>query len=81
MQLLDVQSFDCVLFILQSIDIVVKFFAFEMNKGEKSWQYVPSLYERGPDADILDHFMSPAIFKKLWELFPLNLIHRNSDKV
>ncbi|XP_027066955.2 uncharacterized protein [Coffea arabica] len=80
MQLLDVQSFDCVLFILQSIDIVVKFFAFEMNKGEKSWQYVPSLYERGPDADILDHFMSPAIFKKLWELFPLNLIHRNSDK-
>ncbi|KAL3536032.1 hypothetical protein ACH5RR_004493 [Cinchona calisaya] len=76
MPLADSQSFDCVLFILQSIDVVVKFFVCEMKKTEN----VPSLYERGPDADVLDKVLSPAIFKKLWEVFPLNPVHRNSDK-
>lgn len=81
MPLLDAQSFDCLLFILQSIDIVVKFFAYEMKKTGKSWHNVLSHYGRRPGAGILDQVISPAMFKKIWEVFPLNPIHHNADKV
>ncbi|KAG8375029.1 hypothetical protein BUALT_Bualt10G0057100 [Buddleja alternifolia] len=71
---LDGQSFDCMLFILQSIDFIV---GFSVSREADS-QIRPSRWKS--DMIAYDQFISPIIFKKLWEVFPLNLVYHLSEK-
>ncbi|KAL3627682.1 hypothetical protein CASFOL_029045 [Castilleja foliolosa] len=57
---LDSQSRDCLQFILQSIDLIVRFLASGIRES--------------------DQLISPMILKKLWDVFPLNLVHHLSGK-
>lgn len=67
---LETQSFDCVLSILKSIHLVVKFFV--CGNGT-SGQQPPSNPRR--DQDVLQ-----VLLKKLFAVFPLNRTHQSSEK-
>lgn len=74
---LDAQSFDCMHFILQSIDLAFRFFVYGTHQGKPVLQ--PSC--GGPDAAILDQTILSVLLKKLFSVFPLNPMHHLSDKV
>ncbi|KAJ0027211.1 hypothetical protein Pint_36174 [Pistacia integerrima] len=74
---LDAQSFDCMHFILQSVDLAVGFFVYGTHQGKQASQ--PSC--GGPDVAILDQTISSVLLKKLFSIFPLNPTHHLSDKV
>ncbi|XP_028067977.1 uncharacterized protein LOC114270634 isoform X2 [Camellia sinensis] len=79
MRHLDVQSFDCMLFILQSIDLVVRFFAYGIDNSQHELQ-VSMLPCEGLDATIRSQTIMPSSLKKLFDLFPLNPTHHLSGK-
>ncbi|KAI7991081.1 Testis-expressed protein 10 [Camellia lanceoleosa] len=79
MRHLDVQSFDCMLFILQSIDLVVRFFAHGIDNSQHELQVSMLPYE-GLDATIRGQTIMPSSLKKLFDLFPLNPTHHLSGK-
>ncbi|PSS30415.1 Testis-expressed sequence 10 protein [Actinidia chinensis var. chinensis] len=68
---LDAQSFDCMLSILQSIDHVVRFFAYWIENSQQELQ-VSMPPNEGPDATIQGLTITPSLLKKLFDLFPLN---------
>ncbi|KAI5658924.1 hypothetical protein M9H77_27717 [Catharanthus roseus] len=65
------QSFDCMLFILESIDLVVKFFVHGILKSQKCPLNVLPLYGKSPGSVEWDQILSPAVLNKLWDVFPL----------
>ncbi|KAJ0559011.1 putative pre-rRNA-processing protein Ipi1 [Helianthus annuus] len=71
---METQSYDCVLSILKSIDLVVKFFV--NGKGRSAKQLKVSLPSNGSDQVVLQ-----KLLKKLFVLFPLNPTHQSSEKV
>ncbi|KAK3227006.1 hypothetical protein Dsin_006868 [Dipteronia sinensis] len=73
MLLLDTQSFDCMHYILQSIDHAVGFFIYGIRKGK------PSLHG-GPDGAIWDQTISSVLLKRFFNMFPLNATHNLSEK-
>ncbi|KAA8518460.1 hypothetical protein F0562_015934 [Nyssa sinensis] len=77
--LLDAQSFDCMLFILQSIDLVVRFFAYGIDKNQQELRVSISRHE-GPDVTIQGQTILPILLKKLLGVFPLNGMHHLSEK-
>ncbi|CAK9180770.1 unnamed protein product [Ilex paraguariensis] len=80
MPLLDAQSFDCMLSILQSIDLVVRSFGYGIHKGpQPEIQVFPPRFGRS-DVTRRDQAISPVLLKKLWDLFPLKSVHHLSDK-
>ncbi|KAL7198113.1 hypothetical protein ACSBR2_020602 [Camellia fascicularis] len=79
MRHLDVLSFDCMLFILQSIDLVVRFFAYGIDNSQHELQVSMLPYE-GFDATIRGQTIMPSSLKKLFDLFPLNPTHHLSGK-
>lgn len=77
---LDAQSFDCMLYVLQSIDLAVRFFTYGTCKSQ------PRLYSsihpyQGPDMTMWDKDVSPVVLKKLLVVFPLNPRDNLSAKV
>ncbi|XP_057491227.1 uncharacterized protein LOC130776972 isoform X3 [Actinidia eriantha] len=68
---LDAQSFDCMLSILQSIDHVVRFFAYWIENSQQELQ-VSMPPNEGPDVTIQGLTITPSLLKKLFDLFPLN---------
>lgn len=74
---LDAQSFDCVLSILQSIDLVVKFFVQEIDKSGVELQVTLSPHAK---PDVKDQLVLPVLLKKLLDVFPLNPTHQLSEK-
>lgn len=76
---LDAQSFDCLLFILESIDLAARFFGggFENTLNEREVSMFPY---QGIDTSIQRKNISPSVLKKLFDLFPLNPRHQLSGK-
>ncbi|KAK6147658.1 hypothetical protein DH2020_018570 [Rehmannia glutinosa] len=75
---LDLQSYDCLQFILQSIDLIVRFLASGVCRNEPDSQILPPCQKPGMIA--YDQLISPMILKKLWDAFPLNLVRHLSGK-
>ncbi|KAK1389700.1 testis-expressed protein 10-like [Heracleum sosnowskyi] len=77
---LDAQSFDCMLSVLQSIDLIVQFFAYGTDKNEQELQIPPYFYTHravsphGQDNNIM------VMLKKLWDVFPLYPAQQLSEK-
>ncbi|KAL8517666.1 hypothetical protein ACS0TY_015778 [Phlomoides rotata] len=65
---LDLQSCDCMQFILQSIDIIARFFV----DGICGSEHDPQI--------IVNQLISPMTLKKLWDVYPLNMVHHSSGK-
>lgn len=76
MPVLDAQSFDCMLGILQSMDIAVKFFIYGTNKGKSEYQPPHGV----PDVTVWDENLSSLLMKKVLQVFPLNPTHELSEK-
>lgn len=76
---LDPQSFDCMLFILQSIDLVVKFFASGIGGCKQELQVSMPSHD-GLAATIQGQTIMPSFLKKLFDLFPLNPMYNLSGK-
>ncbi|XP_062081297.1 uncharacterized protein LOC133786092 isoform X2 [Humulus lupulus] len=75
-QLYDPQSFDCMLCLLQSINLSIKFYlCFTYGDNLKLW----SSY-KGLDANVWAKTISTVVSKKLIVVFPLNPVHRVSEK-
>lgn len=74
---LEFQSFDCMLCILQSIDLAVKFFISRIGKAESDLQTTLG----GATLTTLDQGVASVILKRLCVLFPLNAAHCVSQKV
>ncbi|XP_008241050.1 PREDICTED: uncharacterized protein LOC103339529 isoform X2 [Prunus mume] len=72
--LLDKQSFDCMLSILHSINLAVKFFFYMTDEGKLESR--PS--QEGLDVTMLT--ISMTLLKKLLVLFPLNMTNQLSEK-
>lgn len=77
---LDAQSFDCMLSVLQSIDLVIKFFIYGIDKSQQELQVSLPSYS-STDATLWGQNISPVFLKKLWDVFPLNPTHHLSEKV
>ncbi|KAK6147312.1 hypothetical protein DH2020_018224 [Rehmannia glutinosa] len=75
---LDLQSYDCLQFILQSIDLIVRFLASGVCGSEPDSQILPPCQK--PGMITYDQLISPMILKKLWDAFPLNLVGHLSGK-
>ncbi|KAL6575086.1 hypothetical protein OROMI_012371 [Orobanche minor] len=75
---LDLQSCDCLQFILQSIDLIIRFLFSGSCRSEPDPQSLPLCLKTGMNTD--ESLISPLMFKKLWEVFPLNLVRRLSMK-
>lgn len=76
MPVLDAQSFDCMLGILQCTDITAKFFIYGTNKGKSEYQ------PHGvPDVTEWDENLSSLLMKKVLQVFPLNPTCHMSEKV
>lgn len=73
---LEFQSFDCMLTILQSIDLAVKFFIATIDKSESDLQTTLG----GATLATLDQGVASVILKRLCVLFPLNPAHHASQK-
>ncbi|XP_034224935.1 uncharacterized protein LOC117634806 isoform X2 [Prunus dulcis] len=73
--LLDQQSFDCMLSILHSINLAVKFFFYMTDEGKLESR--PS--QEGLDVTMLT--ISMTLLKKLLVLFPLNMTNQLSEKI
>ncbi|KAL3825702.1 hypothetical protein ACJIZ3_021731 [Penstemon smallii] len=76
---LDAQSCDCLQFILQSIDLIVRFL---VCGSEPDPQILPT--SQKPDVTTYDPLISPMMLKKLWDLYPLNLVHltgKDDDRI
>ncbi|KAM3357389.1 putative protein isoform X1 [Capsicum galapagoense] len=68
---LDAQSFDCILFLLQSIDLVVRFLDHVPGKNQHNFQNLPPAYQKN-NLGICDQSISAVTLKKLWDEFPLS---------
>lgn len=80
---IDAQSFDCMLFLLQSIDLVVSFFVHASGKNQHDFQNLPHAYQKN-NPSICDQSISAVTLKKLWDEFPLSpkqcLSEKESDR-
>ncbi|KAK4371770.1 hypothetical protein RND71_007154 [Anisodus tanguticus] len=76
---LDAQSFDCMLFLLQSIDLVVRFFGHASGKNQDDFQNLPSAYQKNSPSRH-GQSISAVTLKKLWDEFPLSPVHCLSEK-
>ncbi|XP_059428250.1 uncharacterized protein LOC132162022 isoform X2 [Corylus avellana] len=76
MPLLDAQSFDCLLCILQSIDITFRFFIYGTDKGKSEYQ----LLQGQSDVTVWDESISSLLMKKILLVFPLNPTWQLSEK-
>ncbi|GAV57315.1 Ipi1_N domain-containing protein [Cephalotus follicularis] len=72
---LDAQSFDCMLSILKSIDLAVRFFFYGIHKGKP----VSQLPIEEPDVTMWDQSIS-LVLKKLLSVFPVNPKHHLSER-
>ncbi|KAL7096477.1 hypothetical protein ACP275_10G081900 [Erythranthe tilingii] len=75
---LDVQSCDCLQFILQSVDFTIGFLVSGICRSEPDPHIL--LPFQKPGAITYDQSLSPMMLKKLWNVFPLNLVHHLSGK-
>ncbi|XP_057973862.1 uncharacterized protein LOC131161857 isoform X2 [Malania oleifera] len=75
-QLLDAQSFDCMLYILQSLDLGVRFFVYGVDNCQLEQQIIAHEGHVLMSAQTI----SPIFFKKLFGVFPLNPGHPLSEK-
>jgi pre-rRNA-processing protein IPI1 len=78
--LLDAQSFDCMMCLLQSIDLSIRFFLHFTGEGNLESQ--PS--QRGLDVNVWDESISTiskVLSKRLLVLFPLDPVLQYSGKV
>ncbi|KAL0374783.1 UNVERIFIED_CONTAM: hypothetical protein Sradi_3394000 [Sesamum radiatum] len=78
----DLQSCDCMQFILQSINLIVAFLVSGICGSEPDPQVLPPCQK--PDITTYDQFLSPMLLKKLWDVFPLNLVHlsgKDEDRI
>ncbi|EYU18123.1 hypothetical protein MIMGU_mgv1a001441mg [Erythranthe guttata] len=75
---LDVQSCDCLQFILQSVDFIIGFLVSGICRSEPDPHIL--LPFQKPGAITYDQSLSPMMLKKLWNVFPLNLVHHLSGK-
>ncbi|KAG2683092.1 hypothetical protein I3760_10G016800 [Carya illinoinensis] len=76
MPLLDVQSFDCLVGILQSIDIAVRSFIYGTSKGKSEYE----LSHGESDVTVRDEAISSLLMKKVLVVFPLSPAHQLSEK-
>lgn len=79
MTLLDGQSFDCMLHILHSIDLSVRFLVNEIDKSKQDRRFPIKSYE-GPDMTMLGQEFISDLLKKLFDVFPLSPRHHLSEK-
>jgi hypothetical protein len=77
MPLLDAQSFDCLLCILQSIDIAFRFFIYGTDKGKSEYR----LPQGQSDVTVWDESIPSLLMKKILLVFPLNPMWQLSEKV
>lgn len=78
---LDAQSFDCMLSVLQSIDLIVQFFAYGTGKSQQELQISLLFYtHRGVSPHGQDNSIM-VMLKKLWDVFPLYPAQQLSEKV
>ncbi|XP_049371203.1 uncharacterized protein LOC125836149 isoform X1 [Solanum verrucosum] len=75
----DVQSFDCMSFLLQSIDLVVRFFVHASGNNQHDFQNLAPAYKKN-NLSICDQSISAVTLKKLWDEFPLSPNHCLSEK-
>ncbi|KAL8039858.1 hypothetical protein ABFX02_10G063500 [Erythranthe guttata] len=75
---LDVQSCDCLQFILQSVDFIIGFLVSGICRSEPDPHIL--LPFQKPGAITYDQSLSPMMLKKLWNVFPLNVVHHLSGK-
>ncbi|CAH9080634.1 unnamed protein product [Cuscuta epithymum] len=75
----DTQSYDCMLLILQNIDLLVRFFieASDKKSQQDLRNELPSSHSRGSN---WAHSISPSVLKKLWDEFPFNTGHGLLEK-
>ncbi|KAB1205900.1 Testis-expressed sequence 10 protein [Morella rubra] len=76
MPLLDAQSFDCLMGILQSIEIIVRSFIYGSGKGKSEYE----LPHGGPNFPVGGGTISSLLMKKLLVVFPLNPTRQLSEK-
>ncbi|KAF8399349.1 hypothetical protein HHK36_015214 [Tetracentron sinense] len=80
MALVDAQSFNCMLSVLQSIDLAVKFLVYGVDKHQTGFGVsVTPMYE-GADITVWGGTTMLVLLKKLLDVFPLNPSHHLSEK-
>lgn len=73
----DGKSSACMLLVLHGLDLIIRSFVYWTDKGESE-----SLSFHGdPGLTMWDDTISSVMLKKLFYLFPLNLVHHHSEKV
>ncbi|XP_041997501.1 uncharacterized protein LOC121747513 [Salvia splendens] len=70
---LDQQSCECMQFLLQSIEIIVKVLVGGICESESDTKIIPFCGKPGLTA--CNKLLPPMILKKLWDAYPLNLVH------
>nr|XP_010315603.1 testis-expressed protein 10 homolog isoform X1 [Solanum lycopersicum]XP_010315605.1 testis-expressed protein 10 homolog isoform X1 [Solanum lycopersicum]XP_025885138.1 testis-expressed protein 10 homolog isoform X1 [Solanum lycopersicum] len=75
----DVQSFDCMSLLLQSIDLVVRFFVHASGNNQHDFQNLAPAYKK-KNLSISDQSISAVTLKKIWDEFPLSSNHCLSEK-
>ncbi|GAB4849228.1 hypothetical protein Ancab_004039 [Ancistrocladus abbreviatus] len=76
---LDAQSFDCMLSILNSVDLAVKYLVYGNGKYRQE-QHVSMPSPVASDASLEEQKISPLQMKKLFAVFPLKGMHHLSEK-
>ncbi|XP_057778332.1 uncharacterized protein LOC130997076 isoform X2 [Salvia miltiorrhiza] len=70
---LDLQSCDCMQFLLQSIEIIVKVLVGGIRGSESDPKILPFCGK--PSLTAYNKLLPPMILKKLWDVYPLNLVN------
>ncbi|XP_019055083.1 PREDICTED: testis-expressed sequence 10 protein homolog isoform X2 [Nelumbo nucifera] len=79
MSSLDAQSFDCMLYLLRSIDLSVKFFLYGIDKHQTDFGVTKPTYNE-KDMPVWGEIATPVFLRKFLEVFPLNQLHNTSGK-
>lgn len=78
--LVDPQSFECMLCVLQSLDLALRHFVCRSNKCQTDSKVSVCSLDKIPDTTIWRESTLPILLKKLLEVFPLSSIHNPAEK-
>ncbi|XP_077219440.1 uncharacterized protein LOC143853523 isoform X2 [Tasmannia lanceolata] len=80
MPVVETQSFDCILLILECINLAIKYFVHGIDRPQSSFGvFTPSLY-KGSNVTTWGESFVPLLLKKLFEAFPLNPVYHSAEK-
>ncbi|KAF6159854.1 hypothetical protein GIB67_032938 [Kingdonia uniflora] len=77
----DEQSLECMSFVLQSIDLAVKFFVYGIDRRLSGFEVSGPCMHKKPDGGVWGETVMPMLLKKLEEVFPVGSVNHHTEKV